>query len=220
MTWGIVLCMASGWVLGIIVSLGPNQHALEMTLTDINKTDQPGIYSAISLNTSQILSRGPPVGNVVSSLIVAILSGIAIALGQSSGISSALAGCAMSTSLLPPLVEVGLMFGFLPWYGNIQTINGHTIMQVAGYSMALYVVNVSAVMGFAWLTFKIKHIGGKTLRSMASPVGKFDQMPDLHCALDEHNYMEDESEESVIQDMLSPRGAPGHVDNLDHLNPM
>lgn len=33
--------------------------------------------------------------------------------------------------------------------------------------MFLYVVNVGSVMAFAYLTFKYKHIGGMTLRSMS-----------------------------------------------------
>eukprot|EP00656_Telonema_subtile_P008175 TRINITY_DN13827_c0_g1_i2.p1 TRINITY_DN13827_c0_g1~~TRINITY_DN13827_c0_g1_i2.p1 ORF type:complete len:373 (+),score=76.05 TRINITY_DN13827_c0_g1_i2:132-1250(+) len=146
MIWGILICIASGCVLGMLLSMSPDEVALKLPLTSPLKSKQSGIYSSISINTAQILSRGPPVGNVVSSFIVAVLSGVAIALGQSSGISSALAGCAMSTSLLPPLVEIGLMFGLYPAYGNLITANGDTIMTVAGYSMSLYTVNVVSVL--------------------------------------------------------------------------
>lgn len=130
MIWGIAMCVATGLFVGFLLCIDGNKSAFEMQLTNANKSSQSGVYSAISLNTSQILSRGPPVGNVISSFIVAVLSGIAIALGQSSGIASALAGCAMSTSLLPPLVNVGLMIGLLFRYGNMTTINNDSIMQV------------------------------------------------------------------------------------------
>lgn len=130
MLWGIAMCVATGLFVALLLAINGDKTALQMPLTNPQKASQSGIYSAISLNTSQILSRGPPVGNVISSLIVAILSGIAIALGQSSGIASALAGCAMSTSLLPPLVNVGLMFGFLVRYGDMDTVNNDSIMAV------------------------------------------------------------------------------------------
>eukprot|EP00658_Telonema_sp_P-2_P002898 TRINITY_DN11069_c0_g1_i2.p1 TRINITY_DN11069_c0_g1~~TRINITY_DN11069_c0_g1_i2.p1 ORF type:complete len:460 (-),score=108.70 TRINITY_DN11069_c0_g1_i2:672-2051(-) len=221
MTWGVLLCMASGFLLALLISFDKNEYGLQLTLGSAEKQGQSGLYSSISLNTSQILSRGPPSGNVVSSAIVAILSGVAIALGQSSGISSALAGCAMSTSLLPPLVEVGLMFGLLPVYGNIVTLDGkgYTIMETAGYSMALYTVNVACVMGFAYATFKVKHIGGKTLRTMSNSALGLKAMSDdvaLNHALGNTEYQEDESEEAIISTMLSPRSP--HVGSVDELD--
>jgi uncharacterized membrane protein len=66
-----------------------------------------GLYSAISVNSGEILSRGPPRINILNAAVVAALSGVAVALGMSSGISSALAGVALSTSLLPPIVNCG-----------------------------------------------------------------------------------------------------------------
>lgn len=118
MFWGILISVLAGFAIGLLLNISPDEAALKVKIGDEGKNSESGIFSSISLNTSQILSRGPPVGNVVSSFIVAVLSGVAIALGQSSGISSALAGCAMSTSLLPPLVNIGLMFGLLPSYGD------------------------------------------------------------------------------------------------------
>ena len=38
-------------------------------------------------------------------------------------------------------------------------------MLLCRYSMLLYMVNICLVMLFAFLTFKLKHIGGRTLRS-------------------------------------------------------
>merc|ERR1711934_1085428 len=104
MLYGIAVCVVTGFIVGVCLCSNPNYDAFQLVITDINKAKQPGIYASISINTSQILGRGPPIGNVISSFIVAALSGVAIGLGQSSGIASALAGCAMSTSLLPPLV--------------------------------------------------------------------------------------------------------------------
>jgi len=219
MFWGILISVLAGFAIGLLLNITPNEAALKVKIGDEGKNSESGIFSSISLNTSQILSRGPPVGNVVSSFIVAVLSGIAIALGQSSGISSALAGCAMSTSLLPPLVNIGLMFGLLPSYGNMNTSGGDSIMTVAGYSAALYLVNISAVMGFALLTFKIKHIGGKTLRSMAREEGKVPMgmdTTDMNASLFSPSamseggvYNEDENEDSIIQELISPKHQEG-----------
>ena len=47
--------------------------------------------------------------NLLSSMVIAMFSGVAIALGFASGISSALSGVALSASLLPPIVNAGLL---------------------------------------------------------------------------------------------------------------
>jgi len=208
MVVGIVVCILTGFVVGILLNIDSNKDGITMAITDTNKVNQRGIYSSISINTSQILARGPPVGNVISSFLVAALSGVAIGLGQSSGIASALAGCAMSTSLLPPLVNIGLMFGLLPAYGNIETNGGNSILSVAAYSAALYGVNVIAVMVFTFLTFKLKHIGGVTLkRAVKAESGLLDSMTDL--VSPGSSYAEDESEDDVISQLLSPRARSG-----------
>ena len=102
----------------------------------------------------------------------------------------------------------------------MSTSGGDTIMTVAGYSAALYLVNISAVMGFALLTFKIKHIGGKTLRSMAREEGKVPMgmdTTDMNASLFSPSamsgggvYNEDENEDSIIQELISPK----HTDGL------
>eukprot|EP01051_Picozoa_sp_SAG22_P001336 SAG22_NODE_52_length_24288_cov_15.594568_4_plen_124_part_00 len=86
--------------------------------------------------------------NIVEALIVGIFSGIAIGLAQSSGIASALAGVAMSASLLPPVVNSGLMLVFALVYPDVRTIDGFLLYQVAIVSFELYFVNVVSIVIF------------------------------------------------------------------------
>merc|ERR1712166_413588 len=128
-----------------------------------------GLYYAISINSVQITSRGPPMAaSIFSSMVIAVFSGVAIALGFASGISSALSGVALSASLLPPIVNTGLML-VLGWgYPEVEcgpnTAHMYPLHHVAAVSIALYLVNVGCVVLFSYLTFKFKRIGGKSLR--------------------------------------------------------
>ena len=47
-----------------------------------------------------------------------------MALAQSSGIVSALSGVTLSASLLPPVVNAGLMFAFAVVYPDVRTRDG------------------------------------------------------------------------------------------------
>eukprot|EP00913_Durusdinium_trenchii_P018610 g17488.t1 len=99
MLLGAMTCLFYGGAFGALLGSLDTAHDL---LTPIG--EDAGATSYISINTLQISSRGPPRGNVLLSGLIAGLSGIAIGLGQGSGIGSALIGVCISTSLLPPLV--------------------------------------------------------------------------------------------------------------------
>lgn len=158
MLFGATVTLLNGFIWGFLVSLIADEQSLSKPLTD--KT------TFITINTQQITSRGPPAGNVVVSALIAALSGVAIALGQGSGISSALTGVCISTSLLPPLVNAGMMWSLQLAFKKLKTHQGYTLTEVGLYSIFLYLANIVCIIIFAWAAFKFKHIGGRTLRPM------------------------------------------------------
>jgi len=114
--------------------------------------------------SNQILSRGPPWEIAWGgTAIIASVSGVTVALGQSTGVANALAGVTMAASLLPPLVNSGMctLMGFV--HPEVRTANGDTLHEVAVVSLGIYVVTVPLVMLFAFVVFKFKHIGGRSL---------------------------------------------------------
>lgn len=158
-----VLCVSLGFFGGFVLCLvlPRDPGAVSAPITDNGR----GTWTIISVSTQQILSRGPPLSNIVVSAVVAALSGIAVALGHSGGSTSALAGVALSTSLLPPLVNVGLMLAIAMFYPSVKTSRGDALVKVAGYSAMIYVANVAMVISFCFITLKVKRIGGRTLKA-------------------------------------------------------
>jgi uncharacterized membrane protein len=170
--FGGLLCIATGAMFGLLVlafeSEQNTQDLLCANLADGGKHGPSALYAAISINSHAIVSRGPPVYNVWDAGVVAAISGVAVALGMSSGISRALAGVALSTSLLPPLVNCGIMgvMGFA--FPDVRTSTGYTLHQTGEFSLFLYVINLSLVFFCAYITFKAKHIGCKTIHKVGS----------------------------------------------------
>lgn len=156
---GAAICMTFGALVGCFLSVVASEKDLTSQLYEGSGKN---IY--FSINTSQILSRGPPAGNVFVSAIIAALSGVAVALGQSSGIQSALAGVALSLSLLPPVVNAGMMWSLQARFPDMRTKNHYSVAEVGLYSLYLYLTNVACVFVFALLTLKLKRVGGRTLR--------------------------------------------------------
>ena len=145
---GASLAWFSGVFVGLLLWINPSQQGLGMFvckkiyeqflfiahLLPILLWSEDGLYNAsgkelyfgVTINSAQITSRGPPAGaNILSTIIIAIFSGIGIALGQTSGISSALSGVALSASLLPPIVNSGtgaqrISFNYYMFYANHQ----------------------------------------------------------------------------------------------------
>eukprot|EP00658_Telonema_sp_P-2_P018120 TRINITY_DN17105_c0_g1_i1.p1 TRINITY_DN17105_c0_g1~~TRINITY_DN17105_c0_g1_i1.p1 ORF type:complete len:288 (-),score=56.42 TRINITY_DN17105_c0_g1_i1:296-1159(-) len=230
MAIGIAICFMVGLLAGLLLSISPNPEALSCPVV-FNATQEcqqyrDSIYAGISINSGEILSRGPPWANLALSVPIAAFSGVAIAVGQSSGIASALAGCALSTSLLPPIVNSGLLLGLLAGYPHLHTMEGDSLARVAWYSGLLYVVNVFWIIVMSYTTFKWKHIGGKTLRNMSrhpslsmrattpSLVQSHDSLSDVYLneipapmnergtQLSDLQYIDDESEESCFQELM------------------
>ena len=129
-------------------------------------------------------------------------SGVAIALGHSSGIASALAGCAMSTSLLLQIVNAGLICGLHVGYADVRTQTGSSLLGVAWYSMLAYLVNVFLIVLCTFATFKWKHNGGKTLRKIRTA-----SADDLGLGVDLHGFAQTagspKGSQAVAQQLLT-----------------
>ena len=70
----------SGAALAFLLSVHPDRDGISEPL----HTGQ-GIFYGISINTDQVMTRGPPMGtNILSAAIVGSLSGVAVALRQPS----------------------------------------------------------------------------------------------------------------------------------------
>lgn len=130
----------------------------------------PGVFmmehndGRASINSSQILARGPPASMAWGgTTVIASISGITIALGQSTGVTGALAGVTMAASLLPPLVNSGMMFVLGIMFPKVRTTHGDSLHAVAIVSLGIYVVTVPLVIFWAFTVFKLKHVGGRSL---------------------------------------------------------
>mmetsp|Transcript_93330 Transcript_93330/g.264205 ORF Transcript_93330/g.264205 Transcript_93330/m.264205 type:complete len:410 (+) Transcript_93330:161-1390(+) len=180
-TWGIVIrdkplfvrgirnmligaCTAwfFGAVVAIVLLLDGDERSLEAPIGV-----GTGVFRDLSINTKQITSRGPPgFAAIATTSVVASLSGTTLALGMSTGISSALSGVTLAVSLLPPLVNSGMMTVLGLAYPHVRTVDDYSLLDIAVVSMGIYIVTVPTAMLFAFLTFKFKHVGGKSLWSV------------------------------------------------------
>lgn len=161
---GALLSFAAGaGVALMLTALGGGSDSQSLSAGTDSGT---GVYYGISINTEQVRMRGPPCStNIIGALIIGSISGVAVALGQSSGIASALSGVTLSASLLPPVVNCGMMVVFSVVDPDLRTRDGYLLRSVGLVSLALYAVNVASIVGFAYMTFKLKRISGLTLRS-------------------------------------------------------
>eukprot|EP00435_Cladocopium_sp_Y103_P059879 s235_g21.t1 len=127
MLLGAATCLLYGAMFGAVLGSFDTERDLVSPVGE----DQ-GATSYISINTLQISSRGPPRGNVLMSGIIAGLSGVAIGLGQGSGIASALIGVCISTSLLPPLVNAGMMWALQLYFPEMHNRAGFPLSEPFG----------------------------------------------------------------------------------------
>ena len=105
-----------------------------------------------------------------TSPFVAALSGVAVALGESGGVPSALSGVALSSTLLLPVVNAGIMITLCLLFPHAMNAQGRALSEVALYSLLHYFIDCSFILLFATFSFKMKHISGKSLRSMRTGV--------------------------------------------------
>jgi hypothetical protein len=116
--------------------------------------------------TAEMMSRGERSG-LVGGVIIAFASGIVLANAiTKSGINS-LVGVAISASLLPPIVNSGIMVVFGLGISSVCragdddmcTATPSEFFEMALYSFALYAVNVVVIVCTAWAIFALQKVG-------------------------------------------------------------
>lgn len=108
--------------------------------------------------TQEMQSRGEPMA-LLWGILVAIPSGVGVALSIANGGINALIGVAISISLLPPVVNCGITFTFGLTASILQMVDtANAYFSLAKYSMFLFVINWAAILIFGVLTLKLKKI--------------------------------------------------------------
>jgi len=176
MFFGACFAFGMGFLIGTCLSLVQDPHGLE---SNIHGGD--GIFHVFSINTKEVLARGPPYDATWgTTTVIASFSGITIALGYSNGITNALSGVTLAASLLPPLVNSGLMTAFGFFFPDLRSGPDLDIkpQDIAIVSAGMYIVTIICVTFWAFLTFKAKHIGGLSFRMGAlAPPEELDKAP-------------------------------------------
>jgi len=124
-------------------------------------------YGASAIPTREMSSRGQ-VETLISGAVIAAASGVVVGSSITSDGVNSLVGVAISASLLPPLVNSGLLIAFaVPGIANgcgevgnekcTSTASG--FLQMAGVSFILYVMNVFIIMTVAAAIFTGQKIG-------------------------------------------------------------
>ncbi|KAK7233097.1 hypothetical protein SO694_00039280 [Aureococcus anophagefferens] len=218
------ICVAVGGLVGAAIGL-LLPHSVGGLTAPMHAGAHGKAWGSITVNSGEILSRGPPVSNLVLSAFVATFSGVALALGYSGGISSALAGVAVSTALLPPLVNAGLMTALSVAYPTARSQRGDTLLLIAYNSLAIYVVNVCLVCGLSYVTLKFKRVGGRSLsgiRQVFAPTPRSSAHAWHDSNVDHRHTWPDDSNESksfcALDETLSPRDRLDSLPDAMHLS--
>eukprot|EP00127_Corallochytrium_limacisporum_P006902 Clim_evm17s237 gene=Clim_evmTU17s237 len=138
---GMAVCLVTGWIVGIFYQLFVHSYVDELPYTD------------------QISSRGTWQA-LVQGVCIAIPSGAGVALSLLKNNQSSLVGVAISASLLPPIVNSGLLYSYAMIGPNLFTITrtrGEYVV-AASYSLALAFINVLLIVAVAAATFKFKQV--------------------------------------------------------------
>jgi len=121
----------------------------------------------VAIPTNEMASRGRW-GTLISGAIIAAASGVVVGTSITSDGVNSLVGVAISASLLPPLVNSGLLVAFVVpgvaddcgAVGNDAcTLTPSQFLEMAGVSALLYVMNVVIIMIVASIIFSMQRIG-------------------------------------------------------------
>eukprot|EP00948_MAST-09A_sp_MAST-9A-sp1_P003304 g3304.t1 len=141
------------------------------------------VLSSDGWPTVEMESRGEP-RNLIPGAIIAIFSGLGVALSVLGSNTSSLVGVAISASLLPPAVNVGMCYAYAIGkviYGTDNTTsivgNGtasnasntalpvlrsdrsaHDFVRIGSVSFLLYIMNICCIIVFGIIIFKVKNI--------------------------------------------------------------
>ncbi|CAL54039.1 Protein of unknown function DUF389 [Ostreococcus tauri] len=123
-------------------------------------------YGENQIPTAEMSGRGQLHG-LLGGLIIAVASGVVVAMSITSDGVNSLVGVAISASLLPPIVNSGTMIVFATGISNACddassmkcTMTSQKFLEKAGISFALYVTNVVTIILVASFIFYNQKIG-------------------------------------------------------------
>ena len=140
------------WLTGLVVGacIGPFFGPANLTVD----------WATGNLTSFEMISRGSP-WSLLGGGMVAIPSGIGVALALTGGGINALVGVAISAALLPPVVNSGLCLSLAVWFSADPA--GYNDMGIAYFqyslwSFLLFVVNFVLIIVLALGVFKIKKL--------------------------------------------------------------
>jgi uncharacterized hydrophobic protein (TIGR00271 family) len=143
---GVLLCWLTGLTVGFCVGpfYGPSNLTVE--------------WATGNLTSFEIYSRGSP-WSLLSGGVVAVPSGIGVALALTGGGINALVGVAISAALLPPIVNSGLCLSLALWFNKDQyDLQAYNYFQYSFWSFLLFVVNFVLIIVLALSVFKLKKL--------------------------------------------------------------
>jgi uncharacterized hydrophobic protein (TIGR00271 family) len=113
------------------------------------------------LPTAEMEGRSTPQG-LVSGCIIALASGVVIGNAVTQSGVNSLVGVAISASLLPPIVNSGILFTLflLPDCETCdRTVSPKQYLIKAAFSFGLYALNFAIILGTACIVFMMQHVG-------------------------------------------------------------
>mmetsp|Transcript_8325 Transcript_8325/g.10855 ORF Transcript_8325/g.10855 Transcript_8325/m.10855 type:complete len:494 (+) Transcript_8325:152-1633(+) len=160
--FALLICLLIGFLMGLGTAKVTYQNAVDRYKANDN--------IAIGINgwpVPEMSSRGQP-ESLVYGLLVAFFSGIGVALSVLGNNTTSLVGVAISASLLPPVVNTGILLGFAIRFESFRDdeidspdIVDHSsqdLLTMAGWSFALTVSNVILIFVAGIMMFYVKEV--------------------------------------------------------------
>jgi uncharacterized hydrophobic protein (TIGR00271 family) len=148
---GFAICFLVGFIGGFCIAPFYNNGGVEEG------------WASGTLRSDEIESRGSWWGLVLG-IFVAAPSGMAMVLVTTGGGINALVGVAISASLLPPIVNVGLCLALGIFYsagGHDKA--GHDFLEYSAASFCLFLINIALIVLCGFCMFKIKNVNSLDL---------------------------------------------------------
>lgn len=185
--FGMVICLVVGLLSGTVLafSYGPLREG----------------YPEL---VSQEIATRTTYHSLIAGVFVAIPSGAGVALGITSGGINALVGVAISAALLPPMVNTGLCLAFAIWEGAFNyTEDANEYVIMAGFSFALFALNIFCIFLFAYLVFKLKNVNARSFADRNSITWNFGSSERCSCLL---RCLRKPDHSELQKQLLRPRG--------------
>ncbi|KAG8227135.1 hypothetical protein J437_LFUL001679, partial [Ladona fulva] len=168
---GLTLCIAVGFIFGLIVGLSSDHYS----------------YSSATLwPTSEMISRGV-IRCLWVGVLIALPSGVGVAISVLGGNAGSLVGVAISASLLPPAVNAGLLWALavIKAGSSVEEVPKDVVIifsesRVVEYatlgavSLCLTLLNIASIFVVAVLVLKIKEVAPQFNRDEIKQFWKYD----------------------------------------------